>query len=222
MLARLYFACYIFLRVEWVNAGCRLTDGFWSGSARYTCHGEAMRFLVLYTLIALALRAPAVLAAADPLLPQVSSSIDRDRPALGETFSASIRVILPGSETNACVIFPSNVESRGILSLQREAQTTRFLDGSNGQRRIESMVYVFKTEHAGSLSLEWPDVVVFDPVAGITNAVPVPASKIVIAEPNGIPVWAILLVAGGLGTAGFLAVSGVRKKLSERRSASCQ
>jgi len=181
-----------------------------------------MRFLVLYTLIALALCVPGVLAAGNPLSAQVTSSFEQDHLSLGQTITSSIKVTLPGLETNACVIFPSNVESRGILSLQREAQTTRFLDGSNGQRRIESMVYVFKTEHAGSLSLEWPDVVVFDPVAGITNAVPVPASKIVIAEPNGIPVWAILLVAGGLGTAGFLAVSGVRKKLSERRSASCQ
>ena len=221
MLARLYFACYIFLRVEWVNAGCRLTDGFWSGSARYTCHGEAMRFLVLYTLIALALRAPAVLAAADPLLPQVSSSIDRDRPALGETFSASIRVILPGSETNACVIFPSNVESRGILSLQREAQTTRFLDGSNDSD-VSSQWSMYSRPNMPEACPRMAGCRGFrsgcrDYKCRTGSSLENRDCRTKRDSGVGHPV-----VAGGLGTAGFLAVSGVRKKLSERRSASCQ
>jgi hypothetical protein len=152
---------------------------------------------------------------------EVKSLSLRDTVSVGQYLTNRVTVSFSSRATNISLLFPSSMQSRGLLTLVALHPRTVYSERDSGTPRFDEMSYVFQASNAGSLILEAAPVLVIDVLAGTTNQLDIPTTRIRVtpAETLSIPLVSLLIVCG----IAFVLVSIrlMRKKIFERRRASC-
>lgn len=153
-------------------------------------------------------------------LARVSTRPSFTQLAVGDVLTNTIIVTFPLAATNAYLVCPTNIQTRGLLELEKISSST-VMDFSNATaQRTDTLSYVFRARFAGTIILDWPEILILDPLAAITNSLQVSSTRVVVLPSGGggglvfVSLGALLLLAG---IALYL-----HKKISEKRRAICQ